>query len=208
MADIKTIARARHLLEETLSERRCRHVTYVAEETEALCRAFALSEEASSDLCLAALLHDITKEKSTEAQLQLCHEYGIILSAEDLAVPKGLHAITGAEFAKREFHLPEECVAALRWHTTGRAGMGLCEKILFLADYIEASRTWAPCRALRRSFWKRMKAARTEEERLDALSVSVRIGLDSTLQDLIEEGRFIHPDTIAARNDLLKCEQV
>jgi predicted HD superfamily hydrolase involved in NAD metabolism len=30
---------------------------------------------------------------------------------------------------------------AIRWHTTGRADMSLLEKILWLADYMEPSRT-------------------------------------------------------------------
>lgn len=204
MADAKTLARARNLVADSLSERRASHVFAVVEEMAALCRAFSVAEEETSELLLAAILHDITKEKSVDAQLQLCAEYGIILSAEDRAVPKGLHAITGAEFARREFGLSAECVTALRYHTTARAEMTFSDKLLFLADYIEKTRTWPPCRALRRTFWKRMKAAKSAEEKEAALSESVRIGLDSTLQDLVEEGLFIHSDTVSARNDLLR----
>ncbi|MBP3686354.1 MAG: HD domain-containing protein, partial [Clostridia bacterium] len=136
MTDAKTLARARHLVEDSLSEKRCSHVFAVTEEMRLLARVFELSEE-ENDLLLAALLHDITKEKTLEAQLQLCAEYGIILSAEDRAVPKGLHAITGAAFAAREFSLSAPFADALRWHTTGRAEMTLYDKLLFLADYIE-----------------------------------------------------------------------
>lgn len=202
MQSAKTLAQARRLVEDTLSARRQTHVFAVAEEMSALVAAFSLSEF-ESDLLLAALLHDITKEKTTQAQLQLCREYGIILCAEDLAVPKGLHAITAAEFAGREFSLSEPFCLALRYHTTGRAGMTLYEKLLFLADYIEKTRTWGPCKALRRIFWKEMDEAETREDKLAALDHAVRLGLESTLQDLIEEGRYIHGDTVAARNALL-----
>ena len=205
MTDAKTLARARHLVEDSLSEKRCSHVFAVTEEMRLLARVFELSEE-ENDLLLAALLHDITKEKTLEAQLQLCAEYGIILSAEDRAVPKGLHAITGAAFAAREFSLSAPFADALRWHTTGRANMTLYDKLLFLADYIEKTRTWGPCRALRRLFWKQIKSAKTTAEKETVLNHVVRVGLDSTLQDLLEEERFIHPDTIAARNDLLYRE--
>ena len=36
----------------------------------------------------AALLHDITKEYSTEKQLQICREFGIITSKQDILTPK------------------------------------------------------------------------------------------------------------------------
>lgn len=196
-------ARARRLLEDTLSERRCRHVFAVAEEMDALLKLYPLPETEAEEMYLAALLHDLTKEKSTEAQLQLCREYGIILRAEDERTEKALHAISGAEFARREFALSDGVCQAIRYHTTARADMTVCEKLLFLADYIEKTRTWAPCRALRRVFYRDVKAARSEQERMAALDRAVLLGLDSTLQDLIEQGRFIHPDTVEARNFLL-----
>ena len=89
MTDAKTLARARHLVEDSLSEKRCSHVFAVTEEMRELVRAFELFD-VENELLLAALLHDITKEKTTDAQLQLCAEYGIILSAEDRAVSKGV----------------------------------------------------------------------------------------------------------------------
>ena len=206
MQDTEVLVRARALLKETLSEKRAGHVLAVEEETEALVGAFGL-EDAREELCLSALLHDITKEKSVEAQLQLCREYGIILRDQDLRTPKGLHAITAAGFARREFDLADEFCDAIRYHTTGRAGMTTFDKILFLADYIEKTRTWAPCQALRTVFWRDMEKAKSEEEKLLVLSRTVRLGIDSTLQDLIEGKKYIHPDTVSARNDLVLAEQ-
>lgn len=202
MTDALTIARARMLVEDSLSEKRRIHVFAVAEEIHRLCQVFELTDQ-EPQLFLAALLHDITKEKSLAAQLQLCAEYGIILRAEDTKTPKGLHAISAAEFARREFSLSEPFCEAIRYHTTGRENMTLYDKLLFLADYIEKTRTWGPCKALRRVFWKKIRLCADAEERRSALDYAVRLGIDSTLQDLIEEEKFIHPDTLAARNSLL-----
>ena len=93
---------ARMRVEETLSERRARHVFAVDREMHALCREFGLGEEEEKSLSLIALLHDITKEKDTQTQLKMCLEYGIILSDADRAVEKGLHAITGAALEKAD----------------------------------------------------------------------------------------------------------
>ncbi|MBR6529898.1 MAG: nicotinate (nicotinamide) nucleotide adenylyltransferase [Clostridia bacterium] len=196
------ISRAQALVRETLSEKRARHVFGVVEEAEALARAFDCSEETVQDLRLLALLHDVTKEKSTQEQLVLCEEWNVALSEDDRQVPKGLHAITAAAFAAREFGLPEELTDALRYHTTGRADMSFFEKVIFLADYIEAGRTYPPCLALRRLFWEGMEKA-LPEERHAVLNHAVRVGLDMTLQDLAEEGKYVHPDTVDARDFLV-----
>lgn len=189
-------------LEKTLSARRLEHTLAVSREMESLCDAFGVNTQ-KDDLVTAALLHDVTKEKTAAEQLQMCRDCGIILRAEDKAAPKGLHAITAAYVCQTEYGLSEEISSAVRYHTTGRAGMTLFEKLLFLADYIEDTRTWAPCIALRRTFYRDLSQATTPEEKAFALSHAVRVGIDSTLSDLIDEGRFIHPDTIAARNDLI-----
>lgn len=85
----------------------------------------------------AALMHDITK--TGQNQLKLCEKYGILLSGFEREHPKLLHAMTAAAFAKT-VGMPRDIYDAVRWHTTGRAGMGLLEKIVFLADYTEPFR--------------------------------------------------------------------
>ena len=54
-------------------------------------------------LRIAALLHDVTKEWSPEAQIEYCERHKIPLSPEERAVPRILHAKTGAAVALREF---------------------------------------------------------------------------------------------------------
>ena len=57
---------------------------------------------------------------------------------------------------------------------------------------------------MRRYFNRAIKNADTKEEKLRALDESVLFGLNTTLNELIESDRFIHRDTVEARNDLLR----
>ena len=89
----------------------------------------------------AAIVHDMTKREPLAEQLRLCQTYGIIPDDRERVSEKLLHAKTGAALAKALFGLPEAAVSAVRWHTTGRAGMTRLEQILYLADYIEPTRS-------------------------------------------------------------------
>ena len=56
-----------------------------------------------------------------------------------------IHPFLGAEVARREYQVTDEDILnAIRYHTTGRAGMSLLEKIVWLSDYIEPGRKQAP----------------------------------------------------------------
>lgn len=99
--------------------------------------------ENADDAAEAGILHDITKRFSPDEQLRLAEKYGIVLDAADIAAPKTLHALTGAWFAKEHFGIPENIFSAIQWHTTGRVGMTMLEKIIYLADFIEPTRDFA-----------------------------------------------------------------
>ena len=160
-------------------------------------------EEAS--LRAAALLHDITKEKNTKEHVELCRKYGIPVTEQDLLAPKTFHARTAAAMIPVLFpdFANETVVSAVRWHTTGRADMTLAEKLLYLADYIDESRTFHNCVLLRRSFWEADPASMNQEEREAHLRDTLILSFDMTVKDLIEEGLPIAEDTVQARNRLL-----
>ncbi len=92
------------------------------------------------DAAEAAICHDITKALDRDAQLRLCEKYAILLDDCERRSEKLLHARTGAAFARDLFGLSDAVTAAIRWHTTGRAGMTDLERITYLADYIEPNR--------------------------------------------------------------------
>ena len=161
--------------------------------------------EKLNELCAAALLHDITKELSTEAQIELCREKGIELSLCEMQSPKTLHPITAAAIIPDRYSqfANEEIISAVRWHTTGRAEMSLCEKLIYLADYIDMSRKFADCIELREYFFSACPERMSAEEKLLHLDRTLLLSFDKTISGLILEGVAISPYTVDARNHII-----
>lgn len=186
-----------------MSPKRFRHTVAVEEMAARLAALFC--PEQTNLLRAAALLHDITKERTAAEQEQLCLSHGLPVSDGDRLAPKTFHARTAAALICAEY--PELAhpvvVNAVRWHTTGRAGMTLTEKLIYLADYIDQSRTFSACVLLRRYFWGASPEDMTREEREALLRDTLILSYDLTIRDLLEEGKPIAPDTVEARNELL-----
>ena len=124
-----------------LKPKRVAHVRGVEQEAVRLAERWGVFWE---DAAEAAICHDITKKYSHEDQLRLCARYGIIADDYERSSEKLLHARTGAALAGEIFGLSENVLSAIRWHTTGRAGMTDLERITYLADYIEPNRSGFP----------------------------------------------------------------
>ena len=201
--DETALDRLRESVSEGMSEKRFRHTAAVEKMAARLGELYA--PDKIDILRAAALLHDITKEYSSEKQLQICREFGIIISKQDILTPKTFHAKTAAALIPTlypEFADPK-VISAVRWHTTGRADMRLLEKIIYLADYIDESRTFPDCVALRSMFWDAHPEDMTPKARRQHLDRTVLRSLDMTVSALIEEGAPIASATIAARNWLI-----
>ena len=159
------------------------------------------------ELRAAALLHDITKHKTFDEHLEICRDCGVTLPLDIAFYPKTLHAITAAALVPRLFpdFASEEIVGGVRWHTTGRAGMTMFEKIIYLADYIEDTRTFPDCVTLREFFWGAYREEMTAAEKELLLLRTLVRSFDMTVAGLLEDGACIADDTFRARNDLVKC---
>ena len=77
-----------------MSEKRFRHTAEVEKMVARLALLYVPQKE--KILRAAALLHDLTKEYSTDEQLRLCAIHGIELTENDLGAPKTFHARTAA----------------------------------------------------------------------------------------------------------------
>ncbi len=187
----------------TMSPKRFRHTTAVEEMAARLGELYA--PDKIDILRAAALLHDITKEYSAEKQIQICDTFGINLSKQDILTPKTFHAKTAAAMIPVLYpdFADEEVLSAVRWHTTGRAGMTVLEKLVYLADYIDESRTFPDCVALRSLFWDADPQNMSEDERAAHLDRVLIRSYDMTLTSLIEDGAPVSDDTFSARNDLI-----
>ena len=161
--------------------------------------------ECISVLRAAALLHDITKEKSAEEHIAIFEQNGVLVSESDKKSPKMFHAKTAAlvipgQYA--EFATPE-LIGAVRYHTTGRADMTILEKIIYLADYIDMSRKFSDCVELREFFFNFDFESASEEEKVAHLNHTLIKSYDFTIRGLIDDGKLIDKTTLEARNFLI-----
>lgn len=171
-----------------LTEKRFYHSQCVAEEAARLAERYGADVEKAR---LAGILHDIMKDTPKEEQLKILDRFGIILTKIERSNPRLWHAISGAAYLEGALHVTDpEILGAVRCHTSGKGGMSLFEKVLFIADYISADREYPGVEEMRASAYK-------------SLEETIILGLDFTLRELLD-GRFpIDPDSVGAYNDAL-----
>lgn len=178
------------------------HTLSVCDECKRLAEMFSLSEYDSISLQIAALLHDITKSYDKDDQCALAKRLCIDLDEDLVMSPAVLHAFTGAAYAEREYkrYTNADILSAIECHTTGKVGMSLLDKLLFIADYIEPTRDHSACKDLRTFFY----AGREDEDILVHLDKTLLRSFDNTILLLVNKGGYICQKTIAARNFILK----
>lgn len=195
----------RDALAKRISPKRFRHTLGVEREIERLGQLYLPAK--ILPLRAAALLHDVTKELSPQEQIALCEKYGIPITRVDRISPKTFHAKTACPVIKREFpeFATDEILDAVRKHTTGAAEMSVFAKLLYLADYIEDTRTFPDCITLRSLFWDGVKNTDgSEKALLDLLDKTLLISFDMTVTCLIRENAAISTETMEARNALVE----
>lgn len=194
----EAIASLRERVRPYLTEKRYLHTLAVEEEAATLGSIFGF--DGTWELRAAALLHDITKAQTLEKQLQYCKKFDIIVGSEDILSPKTFHAKTASRLITLDFpsFASENVIGGIRWHTTGRRGMTLFESIIYLADYIEKTRTFEDCIRLREHFYSSLEKG--DKSPLEVLIDTMVLSFDMTVNCLIGEGALIDGDTVAARN--------
>lgn len=190
----ETLATLRSELAGRIGEYRFRH-TLGVEEAIASLGALYLPEEVMR-LRVAALLHDLTKEWSAEEQIAFCREHDIEISEAEVAAPKVLHAKTGAFLAEVEFFplVDAEIVRAIREHTVAAPDMSVFSALLYLADYIEPTRTYADCVALRAAFYD----GYSEENKYTHLAGIMVRALQASVDEVRSRGGEPIADTVDA----------
>lgn len=156
-------------------------------------------------LRVAALLHDITKEKSVEEHTEIYRKYSFEPSKEELSAPATLHSVTAALIIPEKYpeFAMDEVIGAVKYHTVGRTDMTLTEKLIFLADYIDETRRYDDCIALRREFFDAEPEKMTESERIIHLDRVILHAFDLTITDVLKNGRVLSVETVLARNSII-----
>lgn len=163
---------------EGISRTRREHILSVEREavmmSETLFPKLGIPEEYIYDIKAAAILHDIMKESDYDSQIRVCEDGGAVLSEADRASLTVLHSFAGAYAAREKYGIGSRVFDAIYRHTVGDANMSVFDKIVFLADYTEPTRSYEGCRLLHEYF---VSAARFGENGEDALCL-----LDDALQ--------------------------
>lgn len=137
-ADITKIRKA---MEKEQDAKRYEHTLGVAYTAAALAMCNDVNTE---DAIVAGLLHDCAKCLSNDKKLSMCEKRNITISEVERKNPSLLHAKLGSILAMEEYHVDDiDIINAIMNHTTGRPGMSVLEKIIFIADYIEPGRNKA-----------------------------------------------------------------
>lgn len=110
----------------------------------AACLAMRYDEDVERAL-IAGLLHDCAKCIPADEKIKMCKKNHIEISEAEKSNPGLLHAKLGAFLAKEKYGITDEGILrAITFHTTGCPEMTLLDKIIYIADYIEAGRKPLP----------------------------------------------------------------
>lgn len=171
-----------------LNPDRLYHSLNVADEAKKLAERYGADEKKAFT---AGLLHDIMKNKSQTELLSFFAENRISQSDTERVSPKTWHAVAGAVYCERVLGVTDkEILSAIRWHTTAHAGMTLLDKVIFIADFISADRTYDGVERMR-------------EKAYISLEYAMEEGLQFTIEELAHQGFAIHEDSVAAYNELI-----
>ncbi|MCI5898694.1 MAG: bis(5'-nucleosyl)-tetraphosphatase (symmetrical) YqeK [Anaerovoracaceae bacterium] len=172
---------------ENLKEKRLRHVYAVAK----LAREMALHYGEDPEKAeLAALCHDMFRSAETEVLNDYIKKGGFpeyCLNNSNLA-----HSKAAVYEMEHKYGITDpDLLNAVSFHTTGRAGMSVLEKIIYLADAAEPGRNYPGVKRLRALLMKDLDRACLQS-------------LSRTVDYVNERGYFLAPDTLEARDDLLQ----
>ena len=181
-----SMERLERVVIELLNPNRVAHVLGCRDTAVELAKHWGADE---TDAARAGILHDITKAIDGPLQLTLCDEYGILLSKFSQENPKTLHALTGSLVADQIFGENAAVVEAIRYHTTGRPNMGLLEKILYIADYIEPCRNFPGVEELRAAAYRNIDEA-------------LLMGMEMTIAHVGRQGQQLAQATVDAVRSL------
>ncbi len=176
-----------------LSEKRYRHSIAVMECAVALAETHDCSPGKAA---VAGLLHDCARDLSLDETEKVCSEAGIMMDEVSRAQPELLHGPAGSVIAKKVYGITDrEILDAIYCHTTGKTGMSIFEKVIFLADYISPDRKFEGADKVRKLAGK-----------AGSLDEALEQALSGTIAYVLGKGLMVHTNTVHARNFLIGRE--
>ena len=183
-----------HLLEEMkerMPEKRWIHTKGVALTAIKLAEKYGENPEKAE---IAGILHDCVKYADKEWL-----KGKIISEGMDPLLLEYHHELwhgpVGSYVAEHEYRVKDEdTLNAIKYHTTGRAGMSDLEKIIYISDMIEPSRKFPGVDDLRK-----MSEINLDNAMLHCVQHSITF--------LLNNKQSIYPDSFHCYNDLVKREE-
>lgn len=183
-----TVEECTPILQKFLKESRYRHSLAVSEQAVSLALLYGADVEKAR---IAGLLHDLAKNLSEKQCLQWGKELHVSFDEITRRLPSLWHAVLSEAYVREKLGICDpEVLWAIRYHTTGRAGMCLLEKVVYLADYTSVDRTFPDAEVLRKTVCQDLNEA-------------MRIALEFTICRLVREKKPVHPDSVSAYNELV-----
>lgn len=175
-----------------LDEKRFNHSLSTAEMAQKLAQEYSYDTEKAYR---AGLLHDICRGCS-HSQLELwISESRWQLDIWEKQIPALIHSPASAARAEKEFGVNDsELLEAVRYHSIGYEGMNRLTSIIFLADKIDASRSYPGVVNARKAAFRSLEEGLIEVCR-------------TTIGYLLENDVLIHPNILILRNSLLRRKE-
>ena len=175
----------KNFVKSVMSEKRFAHTMGVAEEASRLAGIWDVNPEKAY---LAGLIHDVAKELPYSDAKRMIESSGLLDDGDAFPDSVALHGFMAAHIAKTKLNITDEDVLnAARYHTTGRVGMSVLEKIIYVADFTEQGRPYPQAKEVRE----------ISERDLDA---AVLREADHVIKFIIDSGRVLCTTTVEVRN--------
>jgi nicotinate-nucleotide adenylyltransferase len=181
-------------LKKLINEERYEHTLGVCETAVRLAELYGADVDKAE---ISALLHDCGKGLSDSEMAAYCKENKIKLDDYMQNDMSAVHALIGADRAKKVFGVKDKQILnAVKRHTIGSKNMGLLDKIIFVADVTEPGRPGIEC----------IEEARAAAE-VD-LDAAVMAALNVKTEYLRLAGGELHPDSIKMlkKLEVQKCQ--
>lgn len=130
-----------HMVRQAVSGSRFIHSLGVRKSAAHLARLYGAPVQKAG---VAGILHDCAKCMELPRLQAIARRASLVRDPLTLSSNALLHGPVGAEIARLRYHIGDAHILnAIRYHTTGRGGMGLLEMVIFVADAIEPSRNYS-----------------------------------------------------------------
>lgn len=178
----------KNYLKHNLSAKRFKHSINTAETALELANVFG---EDTKRAYISGLVHDCTRELDLTVQQSMLRELGTQVDLLIYNNTELLHGYSAEYLIRQKFRIDDEAIiTAVKYHTTGKEAMRLIEKIIFLSDFIEPSRSFLGIESIRQ-----LSRCNLDEALIEAFDLSIKF--------LIGKKAAIHPNTIFARNFII-----